>query len=178
MDNATCWLGLGAEGPAGEAGRRGTDVLENSRALFSDIRIYTPWKWKCYSLSRVQLSVTPWTWTHQATLSMGFSRQEYWSGLPFPSPGDLSDPGIEPRSPAFQAILYHLSHQGSHTHTLGYSTYPPVTCPKGIFILAHMETRMIVFMIVEFVLTGHDLSVQAAGVKTQNSQGLPWWSTG
>ena len=40
---------------------------------------------------------------HQAPLSMGFSRQEYWSGLPFPSPGDLPDPGIEPRSPALQA---------------------------------------------------------------------------
>ena len=39
----------------------------------------------------------------QALLSMGFSRQEYWSGLPFPSPGDLPDPGIEPRSPAWQA---------------------------------------------------------------------------
>ena len=39
---------------------------------------------------------------------MGFSRQEYWSGLPFPSPGDLPDPGIEPRSPALQAILYQL----------------------------------------------------------------------
>ena len=55
------------------------------------------------SLSRVQLFVTPWTVAHQAPPSMGFSRQEYWSGLPFPSPGDLPDPGIEPRSPALQA---------------------------------------------------------------------------
>ena len=46
---------------------------------------------------------TPWTAAHQAPLSMGFSRQEYWSGLPFPSPGDLPDPGIEPRSPTLQA---------------------------------------------------------------------------
>ena len=45
----------------------------------------------------------PWTVAHQAPPSMGFSRQEYWSGLPFPSPGDLPDPGIEPRSPTFQA---------------------------------------------------------------------------
>ena len=43
--------------------------------------------------------VTPWTAARQAPLSMGFSRQEYWSGLPFPSPGDLPDPGIEPGSP-------------------------------------------------------------------------------
>ena len=45
----------------------------------------------------------PWTVAHQAPLSMGFSRQEYWSGLPFPSPGDLPNPGIEPRSPTSQA---------------------------------------------------------------------------
>ena len=43
---------------------------------------------------------TPWTVTHQAPLSMGFPDQEYWSGLPFPSPGDLPDPGMEPTSPA------------------------------------------------------------------------------
>ena len=47
--------------------------------------------------------MTPWTVAHQAPLSMGFSRQEYWSGLPFPSLGDLPDPGIEPGSPALQA---------------------------------------------------------------------------
>ena len=48
-------------------------------------------------------SATPWTVAHQAPPSMGFSRQEYWSGLPFPSPGDLPDPGIELRSPALRA---------------------------------------------------------------------------
>ena len=46
---------------------------------------------------------TPWTVVCQASLCMGFSRQEYWSGLPFPSPGDLPNPGIEPGSPALQA---------------------------------------------------------------------------
>ena len=55
------------------------------------------------SLSRVRLFVTLWTVAHQAPPSMGFSRQEYWSGLPFPSPEDLPDPGIEHRSPAWQA---------------------------------------------------------------------------
>ena len=45
----------------------------------------------------------PWTVVYQASLSMGLSRQEYWSWLPFPSPGDLPDPGIKPRSPALQA---------------------------------------------------------------------------
>ena len=47
--------------------------------------------------------VTPWTVAHQAPLSLGFSRREYWSGLPFPSAEDLPDPGIEPGSPALQA---------------------------------------------------------------------------
>ena len=57
----------------------------------------------CVLLSSVQLFATPWTIARQAPLSMGFSRQEYWSGLPFPSPGDLPDPGIKPGSPALQA---------------------------------------------------------------------------
>ena len=55
------------------------------------------------SLSRVQLFAIPWTAAYQASPPMGFSRQEYWSGLPFPSPGDLPDPEIEPRSSALQA---------------------------------------------------------------------------
>ena len=58
---------------------------------------------KVKSLSRVQLFATPWTVAYQAPPSMGFSRQEYWSGLPFPSPGDLSNPRIEPGSPALEA---------------------------------------------------------------------------
>ena len=58
---------------------------------------------KVKSLSCVRLFATPWTVAYQGPLSMGFSRQEYWSGWPFPSPGDLPDPGIEPRSPALQA---------------------------------------------------------------------------
>ena len=54
---------------------------------------------------------TPWTVALQASWCMGFPRQEYWSGLPFPSPGDLPHPGIEPGS--CRQILYHLNHQGS-----------------------------------------------------------------
>ena len=52
----------------------------------------------CESLGRVQLFATPWAVAHQAPLSMGFSRQGYWSGLPCPPPGDLPDPGIKPAS--------------------------------------------------------------------------------
>ena len=54
------------------------------------------------SLSRVRLFVTPWTVAYQDPPSMGFSRQEHWTGLPFPSPGDLPNPGIKPGSPALQ----------------------------------------------------------------------------
>ena len=60
-------------------------------------------KVKVKSLSRVRLFVTPWTVAYQAPPSVEFSRQEYWSGLPFPSPGDLPKPGIKPGSPALQA---------------------------------------------------------------------------
>ena len=58
---------------------------------------------KVKSLSCVRLFATPWTVAHQASPSMGFSRQDSWSGLPFPSPGDLSNLGIKPRSPTLQA---------------------------------------------------------------------------
>ena len=58
---------------------------------------------KVKSLSRVWLFATPWTVAYQAPPSMGFSRQECWSRLPFPSPGDLPNPGIEPWSPTLQA---------------------------------------------------------------------------
>ena len=61
------------------------------------------WKWK--SFSPVWLFETPWTVACQAPLSMGFPRQEYWSGVPFPSPGDLPDPGIEPTSPPSYMLL-------------------------------------------------------------------------
>ena len=55
-------------------------------------------------LSHIQLFATPWTLAHQDPLSMEFSREEYWSGLPFPTLEDLPDPGIEPMSPASPAL--------------------------------------------------------------------------
>ena len=58
---------------------------------------------KVKSLSRVPLFATPWTVAYRGPPSMEFSRQEYWDGLPYPSPGDLPDPGIEPWYPALQA---------------------------------------------------------------------------
>ena len=99
------------------------------------------------SLSHVRLFETPWTVAHQAPPSMGFSRQEYWSGLPFPSPGDLPNPGIEPRSPAFQAdaltseppgkpiiiniYLYILVFMFLFSKFLS-SVYNDITCPQFI----------------------------------------------
>ena len=62
---------------------------------------------------RVWLFVTPWTVAHQIPLSMGFSRQEYWSGLPYPPPGDLSNPAIEPMSSTSQVDSLLPSHRGS-----------------------------------------------------------------
>ena len=65
------------------------------------------------SLSCVRLFATPWTVACQAPLSMGFSRQEYWSGLPFPPPGDLPNPGVKPTSlvtPALAGGFFTLSH--------------------------------------------------------------------
>ena len=58
---------------------------------------------KVKSLSRVQIFATPWTVAFQTPMSMGFSRQVYWNGLPFSSPGDFPSPGIEPGSPPLQA---------------------------------------------------------------------------
>ena len=71
--------------------------------------------WHCIaqSLSRVQLFATPRTVALQAPVSMGFSRQEYWSGLPFPSPGDLPDPGIKPVSPALSGRFFTAEPQGN-----------------------------------------------------------------
>ena len=74
------------------------------------------------SLSRVQLFATPWTVARQAPLSLVFSRQEYWSGLPFPSPEDLPNPGIKPGSPALQADALSSEPPGKPVILLGPKT--------------------------------------------------------
>ena len=76
-------------------------VMRNVQTAFQKLASEVKMKGKL--LSHVRLFVTPWAVAHQAPPSMGFSRQEYWSGLPFPSPGDLPDLGIEPRSPTLEA---------------------------------------------------------------------------
>ena len=91
-------------------------------------------KVKVKSLSRVQLFVTSWTVAYQVPPSMGFSRQEYWSGLPFPSPGDLPDPGTEPGSPALRVDAlpsesqhikkqrYYFANKGPSSQSSGFSS--------------------------------------------------------
>ena len=73
------------------------------------------------SLSHVWLFATPWTIAYQAPLSVGFSRQEYWSGLPFPSPGARPNPGIEPGSPALQTDAFTILTTMENMH-IKYST--------------------------------------------------------
>ena len=108
---------------------------------------------KAKLLSRVRLFVTPWTVAHQDPPSMGFSRQEYWSGLPFLSPGALPDPGIRPRSPALQADALTSEPPGKlklniHIH------YYPSNLPPGIYsrrVLIHIyqETHTIMSFFVK-----------------------------
>ena len=92
-----------------------------------------PWKAdalrinKVKPLSCVQLFLTPWTVAYQAPPSMGFSRQEYWSGLPFPSPGDLPDQGLNPGLQHCRQILYPLSHLvAQRVKTSAYKQYKTV----------------------------------------------------
>ena len=86
-------------------------------------------------LSRVRFFATPWTVAHPAPPSMGSSRQEYWSGLPFPSPEDLPNPGIEPRSPALWADALTSEPPGkpiyiyTHTHMYFY-----IICTYTVYI--------------------------------------------
>ena len=86
------WFDLAVQGTK-------ASILQHSAFFMGQLSLLM----KVKLLSRVRLFATPWTVAHQAPSSMGFSRQEYWSGLPFPSPGDLPDPGIKPTSPALQA---------------------------------------------------------------------------
>ena len=94
-------------------------------------------KVKVKSLSRVRLFATPWTAASQAPPSMGFPRQEYWSWLPFPSPGDLPNSGIEPGSPALQADALPSKPPGKPVQTnkchLGLASEP-----KTVNILRHL----------------------------------------
>ena len=93
--------GLGLISVARRLGKKSHNSQGNKQSAY---KVYVSVKErKCLPLRCVQLFVTPWTVARQAPLSMGFSRQEYWSRLPFPPPRDLLHPGIEPQSPTLQA---------------------------------------------------------------------------
>ena len=76
------------------------------------------------------LSCDPWTAAHQAPLSMGFSRQEYWSGLPFPPPGHLPNPGIEPVSPALAGGCFTTEPLGKPDYRLVRTLSPLISFPR------------------------------------------------
>ena len=98
---------------------------DNHRYLHTPSRPYC-----CCSVTKLWPTVLPpWTVGRQAPLSMGFPRQEYWSGLPFPAPGDLPDPGIKPKSPAWQVDFLPIRCLGSPPSLLGiHILYLSVIC--------------------------------------------------
>ena len=86
-------------------------------------------------LSPVQLFAIPWTIVHHVSPSMGFSKQEYWNALPFPSPGDLPNPGIEPVSPALQADPLPSQSSGKpKSELLVAQPCPTLLCPPGFSV--------------------------------------------
>ena len=119
-----------------------------------------------FSCSVMSSSATPCTVAHQAPLSMGFPRQAYWSGLPFPSPGDLPDPGIKPMSPALQCGLYHGAARGALPNRLSELKIPGrgekkkksqvecqliITSPSFIFLIWAKTPRAYVSLLLGLV---------------------------
>ena len=100
-----------------------TQCIKTILTLFYKVKV------KVKSLSRVRLFATPWTVAYQAPPSMGFSWQEYWSGLPFPSPGDLSNPGIEPGFPTFQAHTLTSESPGKPDNSIEMTILSQQGCP-------------------------------------------------
>ena len=99
---------------------------------------------KVKSLSHVRLFATPWTVAYQASPSMGFSRQEYWSGVPFPSPEDLPDPGIEPGSPALQADALPSEPMRLFTYTFFFIFSPIMVYQRVLSIVPRAVQRDLV----------------------------------
>ena len=95
------------------------------------------------SLSHVRLFATPRTVARQASLSIGFSRQEYWTRLPFPSPGDLPNPGIQPRSPALQVDSLPAEPQGSPNESENCSVLSDSLRPHGRYSPGVLQARIL-----------------------------------
>ena len=96
-------------------------------------------------LCHVQLFVTPWTVAHQAPLSRESPKQEYWSGLPFPSPGDLPDPGIKPTSPALAGWFFITEPPGKFQSFTFDSLYVPNSQETNHFGQAGINLRLVYF---------------------------------
>jgi len=100
---------------------------------------------KVQSFNRDRLFATPWTVAYQPPPSMGFSRQGYWSGLPFPSPGDLPDPGIKLESPAFQADALTSEPPGKPNHMFNRIASPEIPIirkQRRVMVRLHREAGL------------------------------------
>ena len=115
---------------------------EQSRSSFWWNVSNTPLRWDVCMLSHVQLFVISWTVAHQASLSMGFSRQEYWSRLPFPSPRDLPNPGIKLKSLVSPAL-------GGRFFTTSTTREPTPLCtiPHQIWEAINYKTYQLVYIL-------------------------------
>ena len=105
----------------------------------------------------VRLFATPWTVAHQAPLSMGFSGQEYWSGLPCPPPGDLPNPGIDPRSPTLQEESLPAELPGKPIYKLLMANVTYSIEPGFIHVVAYIRTSFLFkaeqhFIVYEYVI--------------------------
>ena len=144
------------------------DVRLESWVIIKIWQQHKPWS-EVKSLRCVWLFATPWTGAYKSPLPMEFSSQEYWSGLPFPSPGDLPDPGIEPRFPASQADALpseppgkptlcdpmDYSPLGSSAHGDSPGKYTGVGChalPQGIFPIQGLNLGLLCLLHCRWIL--------------------------
>ena len=125
--------------------------------LFSFVRVSVSVPHCAYSLSRVRLFSTTWTVARQAPLSMGFSWQEYWSGLPCPPPGDLPNPGSDPRSPTLQADSLPSEAPGK---------------PPSLMMLISVSTKLCLFLFSFLLLS--DVMLQTLESILFHAQGAQW----
>ena len=137
------------------------------------MRAFVSPKKEVRSFSRVQLFGTPWTVACQAPVSMGFFRQEYGSGLPFPFPGNLPNPGIKPRSPALQADSLQSEPPGKF-----------ISPRSPAYRLQILNTFTCMILEAQFLSKNIPLSpnrsleIPAGNTEGTSRRGLPWWSSG
>ena len=121
-------------------------------------------KVKVKSLSGVPLFVTPWTVAYQVPPFMGFSRQECWSGLPFPSPEDLPDPGIEPGSPTLQADALPSEPPGKCFLKVPSFAFCPFFFETGCFACNVILVQVCLLCLLLLLLSDSDIMLTCAGL--------------